>query len=162
MNPSVGDTGRETRIIHTLGTSDRGWEEFIAILRAYRISRVVDVRSFPTSRFEHFKGKEMEARLKSEGIDYLWLGESLGGYRKGGYLAYTSTSLFGQGIDRLEEVAAEGDVVMVCAERFPWKCHRRFIARALEERGWRIVHIIGRDRVWEPVKNSPQSQGKLL
>jgi hypothetical protein len=34
----------------------------------------------------------------------------------------------------------------LCAERLPERCHRRFIARSLEERGWQTVHLIDADR----------------
>jgi len=39
---------------------------------------------------------------------------------------------------------------ILCAERFPWKCHRRFIGVELARRGWRVVHIIDEERTWEP------------
>ncbi|MFN3739080.1 MAG: DUF488 family protein [Thermodesulfovibrionales bacterium] len=39
---------------------------------------------------------------------------------------------------------------IVCAEKFPWKCHRRWIARALRKKGWKVIHIIEKDRVWIP------------
>ncbi len=152
----------EVKTIYTMGTSDRGWEEFLALLREYRLSQVIDVRSFPTSRFPHFAGEEMRRNLEEGGLEYRWLGESLGGYRRGGYQSYTTTPAFRRGIEQLERVVVGGHSVLVCAERFPWKCHRRFIARALEERGWRVIHIIERDRVWEPGRRALQDQGELL
>ncbi len=38
----------EKRVIFTLGTSTRSPEEFLALLKHYRIEKVVDVRRFPT------------------------------------------------------------------------------------------------------------------
>jgi uncharacterized protein (DUF488 family) len=35
----------------------------------------------------------------------------------------------------------------MCAERLPQQCHRRFIAAALEARGWRVLHLIEPDGV---------------
>lgn len=138
----------KTPIIYTLGTSTRSEEEFIELLRHYRIETVVDVRSFPQSRFEHFKGENLETMLDGEGFHYVYLGKELGGFRKGGYLAYTKTTTFQGGIAHLERVGRVSITAFICAERFPWKCHRRFIAASLEERGWKVLHIIDKRRVW--------------
>ncbi len=87
--------------------------------------------------------------LKKEGISYVFLGVELGGFRKGGYEAYTKTEDFKHGIDKLEE-SANNNAVIICAERFPWKCHRRWIARELHRREWIVEHIIDKGRVWIP------------
>jgi uncharacterized protein (DUF488 family) len=148
----VKKTRQETHpTIFTLGTSARSLEEFLDILRARGISVVCDVRSFPTSkRYPHFSGHDLAASLEEEGISYRWLGPSLGGYRHGGYLAYTRTPDFAAGIGELEECASLAPAVVVCAERLPWRCHRRFIAAALEEKGWEVIHILDAARDWIP------------
>ncbi|MFQ6058428.1 MAG: DUF488 family protein, partial [Anaerolineae bacterium] len=74
----------------------------------------------------------------------------LGGYRSGGYEAYTESETFAEGLRRLEEVAATRQVAVACSERLPWKCHRRFIGRALVQRGWEVRHIIDIEREWVP------------
>jgi uncharacterized protein (DUF488 family) len=140
----------ETPIIYTLGTSTRSEEEFIALLRHYHIETVVDVRSFPQSRFEHFNKENLASILEGEGFHYVYLGKELGGFRKGGYLAYTKTAPYQGGIRNLEGVGRGGITAFVCAERFPWKCHRRFIATSLEGRGWKVEHILEKGRVWRP------------
>ena len=139
-----------TPIIYTLGTSTRTEEEFIELLTHYRIETVVDVRSFPQSRFEHFKRENLTRILEGEGFGYVYLGKELGGFRKGGYLAYAKTAPFQEGISHLEEIGRKGIPAFICAERFPWKCHRRFIAASLGERGWKVEHIIEKGRVWIP------------
>jgi uncharacterized protein (DUF488 family) len=136
--------------IYTLGTSRRRWEDFIEILLAYGIERLVDVRSYPKSKLRHFCREDLEKDLTDNGIEYLWLGKELGGLRKGGYADYTRTEEFKKGIDSLESIAAEKPAALMCAERFPWKCHRKWIARELQKRGWRVEHIIEKDRVWIP------------
>lgn len=141
----------EVGVIYTLGTGSRTLEEFLRILREFRVELVCDVRSFPTSRrFPHFQKENLEARLKEAGFDYVWLGRELGGYRKGGYLAYMATEGFRSGLERLEELARRSRTAVVCAERFPWRCHRRFISAALQDRGWRVIHIVEVDRTWVP------------
>jgi len=58
--------GMKGPIIFTLGTSTHGKEGFIELLKHYRIETVVDVRSFPQSRFEHFKKENLERILREE------------------------------------------------------------------------------------------------
>jgi len=126
-------------------------EEFIAILKARKIARVCDVRHFPGSRrYPHFSREAFSASLREAGIDYVWLGERLGGYRTGGYEAHMKTPDFEAGLEKLQRLASRAPSVVVCAEALPWRCHRRHIARALEEQGWKVVHIIDASRDWEP------------
>jgi uncharacterized protein (DUF488 family) len=88
--------------------------------------------------------------LGEAGIGYAYLGKELGGYRQGGFEAYTQTYAYLQGIERLERLASRCRCAILCAERLPERCHRRFIAKSLEERGWKAVHIIEENRIWEP------------
>ncbi len=138
------------QIIYTLGTSNRTLEEFLALMGHYGIGRILDVRRFPKSRFEHFGGEELAGHLRSRGIEYSYLGEELGGYRKEGYETYLQSRAFMKGLRRASALAQGSTSALLCAERLPWKCHRRFIARVLEEQGWRVTHIIEVDRVWVP------------
>ena len=142
-------------VIYTSGTSTHRKEEFLDLVKYYRIETVVDVRSFPQSRFEHFKKDKLTGILQEEGFNYVYLGKELGGFRKGGYLSYTESPPYQEGISRLEQIGMERTTAFVCAERFPWKCHRRFIASSLEERGWKVEHIIDENRVWRPKSKNP-------
>lgn len=147
-------------VVYTLGTSTRSLEDFLDILRTREITQVCDVRSFPTSkRFPHFSSEPFTAALQEEGISYLWLGKTLGGYRKGGYQAHTETEEFSDGIQELEDLSARASTAIVCAERLPWKCHRLFIANALEERGWEVIHVLDASRNWTP---TPRAQSLPL
>ncbi len=134
--------------IYSAGTSTRSEEEFIELLKSYGIRCVVDVRSFPTSRLEHFKGKNLELILKREWIKYVYLGNELGGFRKGGYEVHLLSDAFRRGLEKMESIASEEPTLFICAERLPWRCHRRFIGNVLEEKGWTVIHIIEKDRVW--------------
>jgi uncharacterized protein (DUF488 family) len=136
--------------IYSLGSSTRAPEEFIGLLNVYSIKTLVDVRSFPTSGFEHFKKENLERLVKENGINYVYLGKALGGYREGGYEAYMETEAYRQGLEELEKIARQSPTAFMCAERLPWKCHRRFIGEGLKTRQWRVVHIIDAGRVWEP------------
>ncbi len=141
-------------LIYTLGTSTRSGEEFIELLSGHGVGVAVDVRRFPTSRFEHFRKENLEKFLLKAGIYYIYMGEELGGYRRGGYKNFTANSQFQAGLSKLEEIARQKRAAIVCAERFPWRCHRRFIALELEKRGWQVTHIIDKGREWMPRKGS--------
>ena len=136
--------------IFTLGTSSRSEEDFIEIILSYGINIVADVRSLPRSKILTFTQEYLADLLRQEGLKYSFLGPELGGLRKGAYSAYTETDEFKLGIDKLEGIAAVGTVVIICAEKFPWKCHRRWIARELHHRGWTVEHIIDKGKVWIP------------
>jgi len=138
--------------IYTLGTSNRSQREFLEILGRYRIEAVADVRHFPTSRlFPHFKKENLEKFLKEKKIDYFHI-EKLGGFRDGGYESYMKTKEFKEGFENLIEIAKKKRTAIICAEKFPWKCHRAFVSQELEKKGFKVIHIIEKDKVWEPKK----------
>jgi uncharacterized protein (DUF488 family) len=136
--------------IYTLGTGLRSEEDFIEILLAYNIQSLIDVRSYPKSKMPAFNRETLEHFLNREGIEYHFLGRELGGFRKGGYIAYALTEDFMKGVELLEAIAVLKPSVIICAERLPWKCHRRWIARELHRRGWEVDHIIDKGKVWVP------------
>ncbi len=137
-------------ILYTIGTSTRPLGEFLTLLKAYGIEAAVDVRSFPVSRFPHFSKEFLEKNFPLEGILYFYLGKELGGFRKGGYAAHRKSELFKRGIEQLERLGRQWKTVFFCSERFPWRCHRRWIAEELMERGWEVIHILEEGRVWIP------------
>jgi len=120
----------------------------VALLKRFGVEVVIDVRRFPSSRFPYFSREELAISLPLQGIDYYHLGEKLGGYRRGGYEAFSATEEFRQGLGDLEEIARRRTAAIVCAERLPWRCHRRFIGAELSRRGWQVVHIIDEKRSW--------------
>ncbi|MFB0518647.1 MAG: DUF488 family protein [Acidobacteriota bacterium] len=136
------------KIIYTLGSSLRSEEEFLELVKAYHIQLVIDVRRFPVSKLEHFNKDNLSHFLRASGIEYLYMGEQLGGYRRGGYQSYTQTTGFQERVEEVMRWANRFITTLLCAERFPWKCHRRFIAQALEEKGWAVVHILEQGKTW--------------
>jgi uncharacterized protein (DUF488 family) len=136
--------------IYTLGTDRRSEEDFIEILFAYDIKSLIDVRSYPKSRIPIFTRENLKILLDREGIAYHFLGKELGGFRKGGYVSYLVTDDFLKGIELLESIAMRSVSVIICAERFPWKCHRKWISRELHKRGWQVEHIIDKGKLWIP------------
>ena len=125
-----------------VGHSNLKEEDFLSLLQKHGIERVIDVRRFPTSKkFPHFEKTRLEQALKKREIDYFWLGEKLGGFRRGGYEGWTKSEEFRSGIGELEEKASQKKTAVMCAESDFRGCHRRFIIEVLEEKGWKMLHI---------------------
>jgi len=128
--------------IWTIGHSNRSKEEFLNLLREHSIEVLADIRSFPTSKIEHFKKENLEKWLPENGVEYVWLGKELGGYRKGGYKRHMRTKLFREGVQKLLEIARHKRTCMMCMEKNPKYCHRRFLSAYLERKGVEVIHII--------------------
>jgi len=131
----------------TIGHSNRAIEKFLALLSEHNIEVLIDIRSFPTSKIEHFKREKMERWLPEHGIEYVWLGKELGGYRRGGYEAHMKTELFGEGVKKLLDLAKKKRVCIMCMEKNPKYCHRRFLTAHLERKGVEVIHILEKGQV---------------
>jgi uncharacterized protein (DUF488 family) len=150
----------QQRTIWTVGHSTLAQDELIALLEAYEIATVADVRSFPRSRKNpQFNREALEGALPAANIRYTWMGEGLGGYRHGGYAAHMETSVFAAALAELERAAGTSSTAVMCAEKLFFRCHRRFIADALVRRGWCVVHIIDARRAQT---HKPRDEGPEL
>jgi uncharacterized protein (DUF488 family) len=143
--------------VSTVGHSTHPIEEFIQILQAHGIRRLVDVRTIPKSRHNpQFEGEALARSLKSAGIEYTHL-PGLGGLRHPrkdsinngwrnasfrGYADYMQTPEFAANLDRLLAIAREAPTAIMCAEAVPWRCHRSLIADALTARGIEVGEIM--------------------
>ena len=83
-----------------------------------------------------------------EAIAHFWWGKELGGYRKEGYLNYTSTQEFKKYLKKLEKLVKEKITCIICCERLYFKCHRRYITGALKNR-FKVIHIIEENKIKE-------------
>jgi uncharacterized protein (DUF488 family) len=143
----------------TVGHSTRTLEEFIELLKAYGVERLVDVRTVPRSRHNpQFNRETLPAAVRRAGIGYIHV-KSLGGLRHSrkdsintgwqnasfrGYADYMQTPEFEQAMARLVCMAEAKRIAIMCAEAVPWRCHRSMIADALLVRGVRVRHIMSR------------------
>jgi uncharacterized protein (DUF488 family) len=141
----------------TVGHSTRPWKEFLAILRAHGVERLVDVRTIPRSRHNpQFNGPAMAKKLRSAKIGYVHL-KRLGGLRRAqpdsinngwrnasfrGYADYMQTPDFELGLQRLMKLAAQKKTAIMCAEAVPWRCHRSLIGDALLVNRVRVEDIM--------------------
>ena len=137
--------------VFTIGYSNQSAAEFDDLLLKYNIERVVDVRTRPNSRYHRFKREPLQERLLSLGIDYLYLGDELGGYpakdelyTKGRvtYERVTALRGFRRGIKQVAKDCELYRLALMCAEEDPSQCHRHhLLASALMERGVQVRHI---------------------
>lgn len=148
----------------TIGHSIHDIDEFISILRRYKIEAIADVRQFPGSRkYPQFNQKELSQSLQSEKIDYIHFPE-LGGRRKPrkdspnalwrnesfrGYADYMMGEPFKRGIERLEKVSEQKRTAIMCAEALWWRCHRALISDLLKSKGAAVHHILSATKTEE-------------
>jgi uncharacterized protein (DUF488 family) len=167
--------------VYTIGHSTRTFDELVAALKAHGIRTLVDIRSFPMSfRMPHFNRESLEVELPKQGIAYVWMKE-LGGRRKKirndspnsglrndafrNYADYMLTDEFEHGIERLLEIAAEGNTAIMCAERVYFQCHRMLVSDYLTAHGHTILHIDDDKRLLREHKLMAEARvvdGKLL
>jgi uncharacterized protein (DUF488 family) len=155
----------EPREIITVGHSNHEESAFIELLSGAGVTLLADVRANPRSRYQHFNRSPLAASLSAAGISYEQLGAELGGRRTPtvgsrndgwedeafrGYADHMASPDFQAGIARLESLAGSppqrpdggaGIAAVMCAESDWTLCHRRLIADALLERGWRVRHL---------------------
>lgn len=169
---------QQHRNIWTIGHSTHSLEEFIAMLKSFRIEMVADVRSFPGSRrVPHFNKESLEVALPQYGLRYIHI-KNLGGRRKvhpdsrniswrhpafRGYADFMETETFMEGIMNLEQIAVEQLTAFMCAEAVWWRCHRSMISDYLKAEGWNVMHIINVEKSIEHPYTKPARivDGKL-
>jgi uncharacterized protein (DUF488 family) len=137
-------------VVLTIGHSTRSIEEFIRLLKAHGVRRVIDVRKIPRSRHNpQFNRDTLSSALRRARIHYRHM-PGLGGLRHArrdstnrgwrnssfrGYADYMQTATFRRNLDRCIDFGKSERVVAMCAEAVPWRCHRSLIADALLVRG---------------------------
>jgi len=161
--------------IYTIGHSDHTADELIALLERHGIARLVDVRSQPYSRWApQFNRENLARALMDAGIEYLHMGEPLGGrpadptlYAAAGeqerpdYDRVAATPIFREALDRLVALAAERVTVVMCSEGDHRHCHRALLlAPALRALGVCVRHILPDGGVVEHV-DAPRQLGLL-
>lgn len=158
-------------ILKTVGHSNRSLSELIDLLKTSSVSYVVDIRSTPHStRFPHFNRLQLENSLRGTGIDYLYLGNLLGGqpgpdqdvasakWTQGRLDPHLVSSLkrgqrWKRGVQRLASLvkdrADHGQTgCLLCSEADPGRCHRSLVALEVAAKlpDLRVSHLISQDR----------------
>jgi uncharacterized protein (DUF488 family) len=154
---SARQRNEKNESIFTIGHSTRPLAEFIDLLRANGIERVIDIRTIPRSRHNpQFNRETLGPALRKSGIAYLHL-RKLGGLRHArsdsinlgwhnasfrGFADYMQTTEFDAGLDRVIKLAENKSTTLMCAEAVPWRCHRSLVADALIIRGISVMDIV--------------------
>jgi uncharacterized protein (DUF488 family) len=131
-------------------------DEFIRLLTAHGVDRVIDIRTISRSGHNpQFSRETLAPVLRRAGIrckhmpglgglrhprrDSVNTGWRNAGFR--GYADYMQTATFRRSVDRCIDFAKHEHVVLMCAEAVPWRCHRSLIADALLVRGVAVSEI---------------------
>jgi len=164
INFKVVDEGRPLKIdfkntVFTIGhSSQQGMpmEKFLKILKENHIGLLVDLRTRPFSQFNpRFSQKNLVNELNQNKVQYLWMGQDLGGYpvdQKGhkyeSFVKYmrSAKTRFGKAIDLLlktqKNLKENEGIVIMCSEKDHHNCHRQHIAEFLNKKhGQKIIHL---------------------
>jgi uncharacterized protein (DUF488 family) len=143
--------------IFTIGHSTLPIESFIAILQAYGIEMLVDIRTIPRSRRNpQFNEDALPESLRTAHLYYLHMaalgglrhthrGSPNGGWRNEsfrGYADYMQTGAFCDALEKLIGLSRQRRIAIMCAEAVPWRCHRSLVADALIVRGIPVIEIL--------------------
>ncbi len=155
--PRSSHLPKKSSTLYTVGHSTRALEEFLALLKAHAIRRLVDVRTVPKSRYvPWFNQEKLALSLRKAEIRYIHL-PGLGGLRHAhkdsrnggwhnasfrGFADYMETPEFEKGLKTLNAMLPSGKTAVMCAEAVPWRCHRSLIADAEIARGIRVEHLM--------------------
>lgn len=150
-----------SKLIYTIGHSTRTDDEFISMLRSFKIELLIDIRTYPGSRrYPHFNKENLEQLLPANKIEYRHI-PGLGGRRKPlkdsknnawkndafkGYADYMDTAHFKEAIQLLEELAVNSTTCYMCSEAVWWRCHRSLVSDYLKWKGWNVQHIMNEKR----------------
>jgi uncharacterized protein (DUF488 family) len=129
--------------LFTIGYEGATLADFIATLRAERVTLLLDVREFPLSRKKGFSKRALSQAVQAAGILYRHerdLGSPKSIRQKlhsdGDYAMFFSSfsKYLKQQSPLLAELAAnlQGNVALMCFERDPATCHRSIVAKQLE------------------------------
>jgi uncharacterized protein (DUF488 family) len=123
--------------LYTNGYEGRELAELLAMLRAEKIEKVIDIRELPLSRRRGFSKTPLGEALRAVGIEYVHLKSAGNPYRKqkdtlprAQLLAKYKTHI-AKADDVVDEVAAEAKgsrAALLCYEHEPAECHRSLLA----------------------------------
>lgn len=141
------------KVCYTIGHSNHAFEKFLDLLKRNNINCVVDVRSYPYSKYASQFNKEiLEHNLKENKIQYIYMGNLLGAKLK--ELKFYSnnkldgkkiinSNIFNEGIDRIIKGIEKGyRISIMCSEKDPKECHRFcLISKVLSDKNIEVRHI---------------------
>lgn len=158
--------------LYTIGHSTRSLRELIDVLRAFEVTRLVDIRSIPRSHANpQFNADVLPAALHDAGITYVLL-PALGGRRSKvkevaesvnagwrlrafhNYADHAETAVFLEGLRELLAMASRETCAIMCAEAVWWRCHRRIVTDHVLAHGVPVIHLFTTTKA-EPATLTP-------
>lgn len=132
------------KTIYSIGHSNKKADELVKILQENGITDLVDVRTYPSSKYNpQFNRAQLEQYIPAGGIKYHYRGRNLGGLQ--------GNVLFEETIEKM--IASSSDerkLCVMCSEAKPEDCHRsQTIQPVVEKLGAQMVHIL-----WTPKTDS--------
>lgn len=154
-----GGIGRKVNLpmgnLYTIGHSTVNMDFFLNLLKKYKVDYLFDVRSIPYSKYARQFNRETLANvLKRNGIEYVYMGTYFGArqvdctlYDNEGVLDFEKvrdTDQFKLRLKSTKRGLAKGhNIVLMCAEKDPFDCHRAImLARGFEIDGTDVKHIL--------------------
>jgi len=126
---------KKTPVIFSVGHSNLAIDKFIENLKKNDIQILADVRTYPASRFNpQFNKASLIDSLKSNKIQYIYLGKNMGG--KGENIDFELN------VGKLLSLADKYKIVVMCSEGKYQDCHRwSLIEPEVKKQGGKMLHI---------------------
>ena len=128
-------------VLATIGYDGAALEEFLAALKAARVSRLIDIREAPVSRRPGFSKRDLQNALERAGIAYLHL-RGLGNPKPGRdaakagdtetyrriFLLHMTSDDARTDLAKAAAYARQGGACLLCYERDHRRCHRDIVS----------------------------------
>lgn len=123
------------KTIYSIGHSIKSWEDFMQELESVKFNYLVDVRSYPYSRFvPQYNQNRIKEKLWEK---YIFMWDTLGWMDE-----EISNDKFMFWIDKLSNLAEKSVVLFMCSEWNFTKCHRyKKLTPELEIRKFKVIHL---------------------
>ncbi|RYC51755.1 DUF488 family protein [Flagellimonas olearia] len=141
--------------IYSTGYGNKNIDDFINELKSFEIKFLLDIRSKPYSKWNvPFNQESLDLKLRTHGINYVFVGDSLGGlpedrgcYDFEGKVIYDKIKekdFFKEGLKRLIVANSKKvNIAIMCSESKPEECHRsKLIGQELLKHDISINHIV--------------------
>lgn len=148
--------------LYTIGYARFPLSLFLEIIKKFAIASVFDIRSVPFSaRFRCFNRDRLKISLERADVEYIWLGDRLGGLKGGGFVPIASEAdlaskrrdeSFVTGCDEVYHHLEKAPACLMCAENDPVNCHRAILVAHLFRQLYPEVEI---RHIWKP-KNADE------
>ena len=149
--------------LYTIGYANKSIDEFLSILKDYKINCIIDVRSVPaSSQFPEYNEKKLEKELKSNKIEYMSFKKEFGARRTEDdvyskvnkfddsnsevviFEKVYNLDIFKQGVKRILHGLEKGyRICFLCSEKYAYNCHRCIMVGEYFNRlGYCVEHIV--------------------